>query len=250
MPRILLLSVPVDAVTADEATARILQMLRESAQSHVMTPNNEMLVEAVHNAPFRTLLGRTALNLPDSTGLLLAARFTGQALPMRVTGVDTVERVCASLDASCPVFLLGGAPGVAEMAAGALVAKNPSLAVAGTFAGSPREEDAPAIVERINRSGARLLLVAYGAPAQDLWIDRHLPSLPSVRVAMGVGGTFDFLAGVQKRAPKAVRRLGLEWLWRLVHQPSRLPRIIRATVRFPLLVLRHGRFLHGETPKS
>lgn len=250
MERVWLLSVPVDAVTADEAVARILRMLHESGQSHVMTPNNEMLVEAARNESFAGLLRRTALNLPDSTGLLLAARFTGQMLPMRVTGVDTAERVCASLDASCPVFLLGGAPGVAGTAADALRVQNPALVVVGTFAGSPREEDASAIMELINRSGARLLLVAYGAPAQDFWIDRHLSSMPSVRVAMGVGGTFDFLAGVQKRAPNIVRRFGLEWLWRLVHQPSRLPRIIRATVRFPLLVLRHGRFLHGETPKS
>ena len=215
-----------------------------------MTPNNEMLVEAVRNEPFRNLLSRTALNLPDSTGLLFAARSTGQVLPMRVTGVDTVERVCASLDASCPVFLLGGAPGVAGTAADALRAKNPALVVAGTFAGSPREEDASAIVELINRSGAHLLLVAYGAPAQDLWIANHLPSMPSVRVAMGVGGTFDFLAGVQKRAPHMVRRLGLEWIWRVVRQPSRLPRIIRATVLFPLLVLRHGRSLRAEAPKN
>lgn len=243
MPRISLLSVPVDAITTEEAVELICAMLLDDRQHHVMTPNNEMLVEASRNPPFRDLLNRSDLNLADSTGLLLAARWTKQHLPMRVTGVDTVERLCKTLDASQPVFLLGGAPGVAGMAADELKMRHPSLVVAGTYAGSPKDDEASAIAELVNRSGARLLLVAYGAPAQDLWIDRYLASMPSVRVAMGVGGTFDFIARMKKRAPSWMRGAGLEWLWRLLIQPTRLPRIIRATVLFPLLVLRHGRTL-------
>lgn len=210
-----------------------------------MTPNAEMLVHAARSASFRELLNRSDLNLPDSVSLLFAAKWTQQRLPERVTGVDTVTKLCEGLNAEHPVFLLGAAPGIAGRAAVELQDQNPELEIAGTFSGSPKEEDASAMVELINRSGAHLLLVAYGAPAQDEWIARHLHEMPSVRVAMGIGGTFDFLAGTATRAPKWMRALGLEWFWRLLREPRRFPRIIRAVILFPMLILRHGRELRG-----
>lgn len=237
MNRVVVLGVPLDPVTRDEAVLFLRAAMASSSQCHVATPNNEMLVEAHKNAAFRAVLNRTALNLPDSTGLLWAVRRTGQRLPERVTGVDTVTSLCAVLDEASPVFLLGAAPGIAEKAAHALQSQNPRLRIAGTFAGSPREEDADDIIARINRSGAKLLLVAYGAPAQDLWIAQHLPALFGVRVAIGIGGTFDFLAGTKKRAPAFLRRLGLEWLYRFIQEPSRYKRMWNAVVIFPWLVL-------------
>lgn len=240
MDRVVLLGVPVDPVTPAEAVERLRAMLAGGERRHVMTPNNEMLVEASRNEPFRALLNRTALNLPDSTGLLWAAKWTEQSLPARVTGVDTVAALCAALDASTPVFLLGAEEGVAEKAADALRAANPDLRVAGTFAGSPKDEDAKRIVDLVNASGAKLLLVAYGSPAQDLWIDAHLADMPAVRVAMGVGGTFDFLAGTKKRAPTWMRSAGLEWLYRFIQEPSRVRRMWNAVIVFPLLVLTRG----------
>jgi len=215
--------------------------LREGIQRHVMTPNNEMLVEAVHNVPFQELLNRSDLNIPDSTGLLKMARLTGQSLPERVTGVDTVTSLCRELTEETPVFLLGAKPGVAEAAAATLMRQNARLKIVGCFAGSPKEEDAPGIVNMICAAAPHLLFVAFGAPAQDLWIAKHLKDLPSVHVAMGVGGTFDFLAGVRKRAPIGMQRLGLEWLWRLLKEPKRIGRIWEAVVVFPLLVLRYGK---------
>ena len=240
MPRVVLLGVPIDALTQEEALLRIRMLLDESAPHHVATPNSEMLVEAAHNPLFRELLNRTDLNLPDSSGLLWMARWTGQRLPERVTGVDAVIALCRGLPTEHPVFLLGAAPGVAEQAAEKLKEMNPRLTVAGFFAGSPRKEDAPEIITRINAAQPHLLLVAYGAPAQDFWIAQHLKDLPSVRVAMGIGGTFDFLAGTRKRAPLWMQRLGLEWLWRLIREPRRIRRIWNAVVVFPLLVLRYG----------
>ena len=240
-PRIRLLGVPIDAVTQHEAVCLLQAMLKGSGQHHVMTPNSEMLVMAWRNASFRALLCGTALNLPDSAGLLLAARMTGQYLPERVTGVDTVTVLCARLPTDVSVYLLGGAPGIAERARTVLQNANPRLCIAGTHAGSPSPQAAPAIIENINRSGARLLLVAYGAPVQDTWIAQHLAALPAVRVAIGVGGTFDFLAGNRRRAPMLLRRSGLEWLWRLLQEPRRFMRIWRAVVVFPFLVCRHGR---------
>ena len=202
-----------------------------------MPPNSEMLVEASKNKAFSILLHSTSLNLPDSAGLLLAARMTNQHLPERVTGVDTVRQLLQELDESKPVFLLGAAEGIAEVVAKKCKMHNAKLQIVGTHAGSPLPEDAAEIVEKINQAQPVLLLVAYGAPSQDFWIYDYLSRLPSVKVAMGVGGTFDFLAGTVKRAPKFLQILHLEWLWRLVQQPSRIGRILNAVVVFPFLVL-------------
>lgn len=241
MSRVTLLGIPIDAVTSDTALQAILDFLEAKAQHHVMTPNSEMLRESARNPAFRAVLQKGNLNLPDSRGLLWAARRTGQVLPERVTGVDTVMRVCMRLDGRHPVFLLGAAPGVAEKAAVALKRMNPTLRIAGTFAGSPCDADAPEILESIAVAAPHLLLVAFGAPQQDLWIAQHLAELPSVRVAIGVGGTFDFLAGMRRRAPQILQRLGLEWLWRLFREPWRIRRIWNAVVVFPFLIWKHGR---------
>jgi N-acetylglucosaminyldiphosphoundecaprenol N-acetyl-beta-D-mannosaminyltransferase len=245
MDRIRLLGVPIDVVTAQTSVERLLQMLSLPKGHHVMTPNAEMLVAAARDNGFRELLNATDLNLPDSGGMVWMAKWTGQHLPERVTGIDTVERLCARLTPEQPIFLLGGKPGVAEKAALILRSRNPNLRIAGTFAGSPKEEDAGDIINRINTAKPHILLVAYGAPKQDQWIHAHLPKLPTVRIAMGVGGTFDFLAGTQKRAPVWMQRMYLEWLWRLLLQPSRWRRIATAVLVFPWLVVRYGKEAPG-----
>lgn len=238
MLRIEILGIPIDPLTTAGAVARIYSLLDGQTQSHVMTPNSEMLVEASRNDRFRSVLRSSALNLPDSAGLLWAARRMGFVFPERVTGVDTVVRLCSELTEAHPVFLLGGRWGVGNRASEILKERNPRLVIAGTYEGSPTAEEAVSIIQRINETQPHLLLVAYGAPAQDLWIADHLREMPGVRVAMGVGGTFDFLAGLRKRAPHRMQQLGLEWLWRLFQEPSRIGRIWNAVVVFPFLVLR------------
>lgn len=246
MQRVMLLGAGIDHLTKEEAIGRLHAMLRADKRHHVMTPNSEMLVAAFHDDPFRAVINKADLNLPDSQGIVWMAKLTRQRIPERVAGVDAVLKLCADLTEEHPIFLLGAGDGVAEKAAQTLKSKNPRLVIAGTFAGSPRENDAAQIVRRINDTKPHLLLVAYGAPAQDMWIAKHLPQLTSVRVAMGVGGTFDFIAGTAKRAPKIFRSIGLEWLWRLMLQPCRFPRIITAVVHFPLLVLLHGKHPHAK----
>jgi len=237
--RVRLLGIPIDPVTQEQAIDRLLTLLEEQGSHHVMTPNSEMLVESHNNQKFFSVLREASLNLPDSVGLLWMARMTGQKLPQRVTGVDTVTQLCRVLREEHPVFLLGGKQDVAEEAAQELRELNPHLCIVGTHAGSPSENDAPDVIEQINASGAHILLVAFGSPKQDLWIAEHLNDFSSVRVAMGVGGTFDFIAGEIKRAPKMFRALGLEWMWRLIQEPKRIGRIWRAVVVFPLLCLRY-----------
>lgn len=240
MSRASVLGVHLDCLTQKESVLRIRALLHTQSCHPVFTVNNEMVVEAQKNHAFRSVLRSASLCLPDSTGVVWALRRQGHGIRSRVTGVDTVLDLCAFLSADMSVFLLGGREGVADAVADILRSQFPALSIVGTYAGSPAPGAADGIIRSINASGARLLLVAYGAPAQELWIHRYLPSLSHVRVAMGVGGTFDFIAGVQRRAPLFLQKIGLEWAWRFVHQPSRWRRMWRAVVVFPFLVIRAG----------
>lgn len=237
--RVTILGAPIDAVSMTEALAILRAFAAEPRFHHVMTPNPEMLVEGTKNPAFLRVLQSADLNVPDGTGLLFVSRLLGTPLRSRVTGADLTEAI-AGEPALQPVFFLGAAPGVAAKAAEALRSRHPELIVAGMDDGSPRTEDEDRIVRRITESGAKTLIVAYGAPTQDLWVARVRSRLPNVRVALGVGGTFDYLASVLPRAPVFVRSLGLEWMWRLFLQPKRLPRIFRAVLVFPVLALIRG----------
>ncbi|MBZ0279839.1 MAG: WecB/TagA/CpsF family glycosyltransferase [Anaerolineae bacterium] len=191
---------------------------------------------ARHDINFRNILKRANLCVPDGVGLLWAAKYQGTPLPERVTGSDGVPLIAArAAEKGWRLFLLGAAPGVAEKAADVLRARHPALQIVGVYSGSPAPEEEDAIVERINASGADILFVAYGAPEQDKWIARNTPRL-RVKMAMGVGGAFDFIAGIIPRAPLWMQRLGLEWLFRLYLQPWRIRRMMRLP-RFVIAVL-------------
>jgi N-acetylglucosaminyldiphosphoundecaprenol N-acetyl-beta-D-mannosaminyltransferase len=136
------------------------------------------------------------------------------------------------------VYLLGAGPGVADQVAERLAAQSPSLQVVGTYSGSPDPAEEDALIARINAAAPDILFVAYGSPAQEKWLARNLPRL-RVKVAMGVGGAFDFVAGITPRAPLWMRRAGLEWLHRLIKQPWRWRRMLRLP-RFVWAVLRRG----------
>src|SRR5579859_7472902 len=241
------LGVRVDRVTQEQALERVERMItlrRASADEQpcqqVVTVNTEFVMAAQHNSEFREAINRAALVVADGVGIVWAS-YPGKArVPERITGTDTVEALAKRCAASgYRMYLLGAAPGVAEQAAARLQAIAPGLAIAGTHAGSPAPEEEDAILERIRAADADVLCVAYGAPAQDLWIYRNLARLP-VAVAMGVGGAFDFLSGRQRRAPRIMQRLGLEWLYRLYREPWRWRRML-AIPRFMLYVLLKGR---------
>src|SRR5436190_1923587 len=158
----------------------------------------------------------------------------------RVTGVALTELIAArAAERGWSMFLLGAAPGVAERAAEALQHKYPGLRVVGCYSGSPRRDEEPVIRARIIAAQPTVLLVAYGHPAQELWIARNQPLL-RVPVAIGVGGVFDYLAGEAPRAPAWMRRIGLEWLYRLIRQPQRWRRILVAVPLFLWAALREG----------
>jgi N-acetylglucosaminyldiphosphoundecaprenol N-acetyl-beta-D-mannosaminyltransferase len=238
--RILILGLPVDNITYEDWIRIIGEWIAEPGEvraRQVCTINPEFMMVARCDVNFRNILRRTALCVPDGAGLLWAARRRGTPLRERVTGSDGVPRIAAAAaERGWRLYFLGAAPGVAEGAAEVLRARHLSLTIVGTYSGSPAPDEEDAIVARVNASGADILFVAFGAPEQDKWIARNLPRL-RVRMAMGVGGTFDFIAGVVPRAPAWMQRINLEWLFRLLIQPWRIGRMLRLP-RFVWAVMR------------
>lgn len=225
MNRISILNVRIDNVTYNDAIARVKDFLHEPGLHQIATVNPEFVVIAQSKPEFMRVLNSTALNVPDGVGLLWAARRRGTPLRERVAGQDLMERICAlAAEQGIKVFLLGAREGIAEKAATKLKEKYPSLEIAGCYAGSPSPDENEPITQRINESGARILFVAYGPPKQELWIARNASRLKNVAVAMGVGGTFDTLAGIVPRAPQWMRDAGFEWTYRLLREPWRLKR--------------------------
>jgi N-acetylglucosaminyldiphosphoundecaprenol N-acetyl-beta-D-mannosaminyltransferase len=246
------LGVRVDRLSQRQALDHIEQMIARRRASEnalscqqIITVNTEFVMAAQQNAEFRQAINSAALVIADGIGVVWATHFGDSPAPERITGTDTLielARCCAQK--GYRLYLLGAAPGVAEQAGMYLQALAPGLEIAGTYAGSPAPAEEDAIIERIRMANADVLCVAYGAPAQELWIRRNLSRLP-VAVAMGVGGAYDFLSGRQRRAPRAMQRMGLEWLYRLYREPWRWQRML-AIPRFMLRVLLRGRQKHDS----
>jgi N-acetylglucosaminyldiphosphoundecaprenol N-acetyl-beta-D-mannosaminyltransferase len=235
-----ILDVPIDVVDLPSALARIGGWLAapDGTLRHVVTVNPEFAIAARRDPTFRDTLWLSALATADGVGIVLAGRILNVPTGPRVTGNDLVEGLAALHQPTPRLFLLGAAPGVAQAAADELQARFPGVLVVGTFAGSPAGQHWPEIAERLEQAMPDTLLVAFGHPRQDLWIAEHRTQLAplGVGVAIGVGGVFDYLAGRIPRAPTWIRRLGLEWLYRLVRQPWRWRRQL-ALPQFVALVL-------------
>jgi N-acetylglucosaminyldiphosphoundecaprenol N-acetyl-beta-D-mannosaminyltransferase len=235
-----ILGVRVDDVTADETLALIARFVAQRTPHQICTVNPEFVMRAQHDEAFKRVINQADVCIPDGIGLLWAARRLGHPLRERVAGSTlTVQIAERAAKLGWRVYLLGAAPGVADQAAVILQARYPGLVVAGTLAGSPSPGEQDAIVERVQAARPDVLLVAFGAPAQDVWIARNQPRL-QLPVAMGVGGSLDFIARVAKRAPVWVQRIGLEWLYRLVREPWRWRRQL-ALPQFAWRVLRARR---------
>ncbi len=216
----------MDAVTFDQALACIEGFIADGRPHQILTVNPEFVMAAQSDAEFRRIINVSALALPDGVGVWWASRHLGRPVPERIPGVDLVERLAAlSAQRGYRIFFLGAMPGVADKAVEMLEACYPGLVVAGSYGGSPRLAEERDIVDRVRAAGPHILCVAYGAPAQDRWIARNMQRL-GVPVCIGVGGAFDYIAGVRPRAPHWLRGVGLEWLHRLVTQPWRWRRML------------------------
>jgi N-acetylglucosaminyldiphosphoundecaprenol N-acetyl-beta-D-mannosaminyltransferase len=226
-----ILGVKIDNLTIEEALQRVGQFMADDKQHYIVTPNPEFLVQAQKDKEFQQILNQADLSVPDGIGLIFASWFLGQPLKQRLAGVDLMEKIChLASQKNWPVFLLGGREGVAEKTAENLKKKYQELQIQGLSL-----RDSP---QRTVPEGQSLLFVAFGAPKQEKWIAENLKKMPSVKLAMGVGGAFDFIAGRVRRAPKILRQIGLEWFWRFIQQPWRVKRIFNAVIVFPGLVIK------------
>lgn len=244
-----ILGVRVDDVTYADLMAHVDAFVAVGKPHHVVTLNVEMLVAAHDDPAFTRALNAADLNVADSVGVLLAARLLGQPLRERVTGSDGIHRLAAHCARQgYRPFFLGAAPGVANTVASRLSQANPGLQVAGAYGGSPRPEDEDRIIAKVQAAAPDILLVAYGVPAEEKWIARNRHRL-GVPVMIGVGGAFDFVAGVTTRAPAWMRRLGLEWFYRLLQEPWRWRRQL-ALPRFAALAVNQRLAGRGGTAGS
>ncbi|HWZ20916.1 MAG TPA: WecB/TagA/CpsF family glycosyltransferase [Ktedonobacteraceae bacterium] len=241
------LGVRVDRVSQLQVLDKIDQLIisrRASGDTlpcqQIVTVNTEFVMAAQKNNAFRDAINHAALTVADGIGVVWATRFVGFPTPERITGTDTLVALAKRcVEKGYRLYLLGAAPGIAEQAGERLQALAPGLQIAGAYAGSPASDEVDAIIERIHATNADILCVAYGAPAQDLWIYHNLSRLPAA-IAMGVGGAYDFLSGRQRRAPQVMQRMGLEWLYRLYREPWRWKRML-ALPHFLIQVLLRGR---------
>ena len=246
-----ILGIAVDCIDFAQLLAQIDRWVTMGHQTQlavtvtqsIYTVNPEIVMHARRDPHFAAVLARGARCVPDGVGLLWAARQQSVHLHERVTGSDGIYRICErAAQRGWRVYLLGAAPGVAAMAAQRLQALSPGLQVVGTLSGSPAAADWPAIEAQLQATQPDLLFVAFGHPRQEQWIDQHRDALGAlgIAVALGVGGAFDFVAGVTTRAPQWLQRLGLEWLHRLLLQPWRWRRMA-VLPWFVWLVWRQGR---------
>ena len=221
-----ILGVHIDKITMAEAVEKAKALLSEDGVSAIYTPNPEIIMTAYQDPEFRNILNHADLCTPDGIGVVYGSRMIKNPVPERVPGFDLTCHLLESIAKTGEgVFLFGAKPGVAEIAKKNLEKTYPGLQVLGVHDGYFKEEDEPAIVNQINRSGAKLLLVCLGAPKQEKWISKHKDNL-KVNLCMGVGGSLDVFAGTAKRAPEFFIKLNLEWFYRLLKQPTRIGRMM------------------------
>ena len=222
--RVRLLDTAIDPVTVAQAMAQVEAYVERDQPHQIVTVNVDFVKIAQENERFRRIVNTADLSVAAGKPLLWAARWTGQKLPARITGMDLVlgvAELAAKRDET--IFLLGAAEGIAARAAATLQARYSGLKVAfySPPIGAFSAEENARMVELIRASGATYLFVAFGAPKQDIWINEHLYEL-GVPVCAGIGGVLNFLAGSVKRAPGWVQRSGMEWLYRVIQEPTRL----------------------------
>ena len=228
MRKIDVLNVKFDNVTMDEAVERALKCIHKHEASYVVTPNPEIVMEALENEHLLTALDAASLVLPDGIGIIYGARILGTPLRAKVPGIDFIEKVMEKLaNQNGSVYLFGAKPGIAQEAGERLAQKYPGLEICGCADGYFNDDSG--IIEEINRKKPDLLLVCLGFPKQEIWMYDNKKQL-DVGLMAGLGGSLDVFAGHVTRAPLSWQKLGLEWLYRLLKQPSRIGRMMRLPV--------------------
>lgn len=264
-----ILGVRVDKINKLSALKKIEDLFKFEQKSYIVTPNPEIILKAFYHQEYKKILNESQIALADGAGLLWAASFLNKGIgfskakyanipvffvsflfswfkfflskkyrtaviPERLCGSDVFFNLIKFAEQNnCSVYLLGAREGIAQKVAENLRKKYPKIRIVGTYCGSSEVNDDHKLRYLINDSKASFLFVAYGAPKQEYWIKRNLAFLKYIKIAMTVGGTFDFIANKSRRAPKIYQKLNLEWFWRLKTEPWRKKRIINAVFKFP-----------------
>jgi N-acetylglucosaminyldiphosphoundecaprenol N-acetyl-beta-D-mannosaminyltransferase len=232
--------------TREQLRDHCARALQGDRAVRIFTPNPEILLRARADPAYAETLRSADLALPDGTGVALIESLRAGRRVRRWPGVEIGEllvRIGAERDVT--VAFVGSADGVAERAAARWRTRLPTVRIAVAGAGTAISEEGvvrPAerdhdLTREVAAIAPTIVLVGFGAPKQERWIARHADAIPSARIMIGIGGAFDMWADARPRAPAVLRRLGLEWVWRLALEPRRLPRMFRATVVFPIQVL-------------
>lgn len=237
--RLNILGVKVDTKNMADSVEFLLNSLDDNCVTSVFTPNSEIILAAYRDPDYAEVLNRASLITPDGIGVVYASKILGNPLRERVSGFDLANnllKACAPLGKT--LYLFGGKPGIAERAAEKIKTLYPGIKIIGTADGYFDEEKEKTIIADINEKSPDILFVCLGFPKQERWIDAH--SDINTKIAMGIGGSLDVFAGKVKRAPAFFQKAGLEWLYRLLKQPSRFVRML-ALPKFGLTVLFRGK---------
>lgn len=226
MSRLRILGAPVDALTMAGALSYIDHYLATATHpGYVLAVNPEKVYKLQESSFLQAFFDKAALLIPDGIGIVLAARWLHGATLSRVAGADLMQSICAAApQKGYRIFIYGSSEAVNRQAVEKLQQRYPGIQIVGRANGYVPEEQMADLVAQINDSGADILFVALGSPRQEQWIGEHLPEL-RVKLCQGIGGTLDTIAGTVKRAPVIYQRLGLEWFYRLLQQPSRIMRM-------------------------
>ncbi len=224
MDRIEILGVLVDRVTKLEALEESKKFIRAEKSNLIITANAEMIIRAQQDPQLQRIINSAELVIPDGAGVVLAAKLLGNSLKERVAGVDLVKDLLElGSKERYNFYFLGAAPGVAEVAKKNVLRDYPNLRIR-IHHGYLNKELELKVLEDIQSESVDILLVGMGVPLQEKWLDHYLDEL-KISIGIGVGGSFDILAGKKKRAPKLMQNLHLEWLYRLLQEPKRVTRI-------------------------
>ena len=238
--RLNVLGVNIDTYSMEEAANILVAAMDQNEPFTVYTPNSEIVLAAYKNPDYMELINRGSMITPDGIGVVYASKILKRPLSERVSGFDLAELVLQKIAGTGKrVYLFGGKPGIAEEAAKNICRRYPGTEICGTADGYFDAEKEQEIIQDIQYKKPDLLFVCLGFPKQEMWIDAHKDEL-SAKVCMGIGGSLDVFAGRAKRAPKWLQDLGLEWLHRLLMQPSRFARML-ALPKFGWHVVFHGK---------
>ena len=223
--RLNIMGVGFDNVNMAEAMDKAQELMAKAGAKYVVTPNAEIVYDAMHDGELCKLINDADLVLPDGAGVVLASKILKTPLKEKVAGVDFADNLLGVLaKTGGSAYLLGSKPGVAELAAEKMLQKHPGLTIAGMADGYFKDE--AAVVAKINAVKPDFLFVCLGAPKQERFMVNHRDEL-DVKLMAGLGGSLDSFAGTVKRAPKWMIKLSLEWLYRLIKEPKRFKRMLR-----------------------